>query len=112
MAIVFIPGSTDGVGREAQSLLADGHQGVLHARSTGRTGGRRTRVAFRRDLSSAIYAAPPRSEASQTTVNAMGRMDAIIHNAGIYTERSRSSTPKGHAGTLAVNILLVYLSSG
>ena len=53
-------------------------------------------------------------------------MDAIIHNAGVYTERGRSSTPEGHAGTLAVNTLapymltaligrpgrLVYLSSG
>jgi NAD(P)-dependent dehydrogenase (short-subunit alcohol dehydrogenase family) len=53
-------------------------------------------------------------------------MDAIIHNAGVYTERSRGSTPEGHAGTLAVNTLapymltalierpgrLVYLSSG
>ena len=56
----------------------------------------------------------------------MGRLDAIIHNAGVYTARSRSSTPEGHAGTLAVNTLapymltalierpgrLVYLSSG
>jgi hypothetical protein len=59
-------------------------------------------------------------------VNAIGRMDAIIHNAGVYTERSRGSTLEGHAGTLAVNTLapymltaliarpdrLVYLSSG
>ena len=59
-------------------------------------------------------------------VNAIGRMDAVIHNAGVYTERSRGSTPEGHAGTLAVNTLapymltalikrpgrLVYLSSG
>jgi NAD(P)-dependent dehydrogenase (short-subunit alcohol dehydrogenase family) len=53
-------------------------------------------------------------------------MDAIIHNAGVYTERSRGSTPEGHASTLAINTLapymltalierpgrLVYLSSG
>ena len=56
----------------------------------------------------------------------MGRMDAIIHNAGVYAERSRSPTPEDHASTLAVNTLapymltalgespgrLVYLSSG
>jgi NAD(P)-dependent dehydrogenase (short-subunit alcohol dehydrogenase family) len=35
MAIVFITGSTEGLGRAAaQSLLEDGHQVVLHARST------------------------------------------------------------------------------
>ena len=59
-------------------------------------------------------------------VNAIGRMDAVIHNAGIYTQQSRGSTPEGHAGILAVNTLapfmltalmerpdrLVYLSSG
>src|SRR6516164_1054255 len=37
MAIVFITGSTDGLGRAAaQSLLEDGHQVVLHAGSMGR----------------------------------------------------------------------------
>ncbi len=35
MAIVFITGSTDGLGRAAAgSLLQGGHQVVLHARST------------------------------------------------------------------------------
>jgi NAD(P)-dependent dehydrogenase (short-subunit alcohol dehydrogenase family) len=36
-------------------------------------------------------------------------MDAIIHNAGIYLEHSRGSTPEGHAKTLAVNTLAPYL---
>jgi NAD(P)-dependent dehydrogenase (short-subunit alcohol dehydrogenase family) len=36
-------------------------------------------------------------------------MDAVIHNAGVYTERSRGSTPEGHAGILAVNTLAPYL---
>jgi NAD(P)-dependent dehydrogenase (short-subunit alcohol dehydrogenase family) len=59
-------------------------------------------------------------------VNAIGRMDAVIHNAGIYGERTRGSTAEGHATMLAVNTLapymltalterpdrLVYLSSG
>jgi NAD(P)-dependent dehydrogenase (short-subunit alcohol dehydrogenase family) len=59
-------------------------------------------------------------------VNGIGRMDAVIHNAGTYLEPSRGATPEGHAGTLAVNTLapytltalterprrLIYLSSG
>jgi NAD(P)-dependent dehydrogenase (short-subunit alcohol dehydrogenase family) len=36
-------------------------------------------------------------------------MDAVIHNAGIYAERSRGSTPEDHAGTLAVNTLAPYM---
>jgi NAD(P)-dependent dehydrogenase (short-subunit alcohol dehydrogenase family) len=53
-------------------------------------------------------------------------MDAVIHNAAIFLERSRAATAEGHAKTLAVNTLapymltalidrpdrLVYLSSG
>ncbi|MGY4432218.1 NAD(P)-dependent dehydrogenase (short-subunit alcohol dehydrogenase family) [Bradyrhizobium sp. F1.13.1] len=127
MATVFITGSTDGLGRAAaQSLLSAGHQVVLHARSAERTA-RIGELAWRAkgiavgDLRSA---AETRSIADQ--VNAIGRMDAIIHNAGVYTEASRGSTPEGHAGVLAVNTLapyiltalierparLVYLSSG
>ena len=37
--------------------------------------------------------------------NAIGRMDAIIHNASLYTERSRSPTPEGLAITLPINTL-------
>lgn len=37
MAFIFITGSTDGLGRAAaQSLLGNGHQVVLHARSADR----------------------------------------------------------------------------
>jgi NAD(P)-dependent dehydrogenase (short-subunit alcohol dehydrogenase family) len=56
------------------------------------------------DLSSA---AETRSVADQ--VNQIGRMDAVIHNAGIYLEKSRGETPEGHARTLAVNTLAPYI---
>jgi NAD(P)-dependent dehydrogenase (short-subunit alcohol dehydrogenase family) len=127
MAIVFITGSSDGLGRAAaQSLLDGGHKVVLHARSSKRAAtiaslASRSLGVVVGDLSSA---AETRDIADQ--VNAIGRMDAVIHNAGIYSERSRGSTPEGHAGILAVNTLapyiltaliarpdrLVYLSSG
>ena len=110
MAIVFITGSTDGLGRAAaESLLDDGHRVVLHARSADR-------VATISKLSSraaGIVIGDLRS-ASETgsiadQVNAIGRMDAVIHNAGVYTERSRGATPEGHASTLAVNTLAPYI---
>jgi hypothetical protein len=37
------------------------------------------------------------------------RMDAIIHNAGVYTERSRGSTPEGRENTLAINTIAPYM---
>ena len=127
MASIFITGSTDGLGRAAaRSLIEDGHKVVLHARSherakaIGDLSARSAGVVIG-DLASA---AETRKIAEQ--VNAIGRMDAVIHNAGIYNERSRNATPEGHARILAVNTLspyiltalielprrLIYLSSG
>jgi len=127
MARIFITGSTDGLGRAAaQSLLEDGHEVVLHARSEERAAALadlspRASGMVIGDLSSV---AETRDIADQ--VNALGRMDAVIHNAGIYNAPSRNPTPEGHSATLAVNVLapfmltaliqrpdrLVYLSSG
>ncbi|HET9863129.1 MAG TPA: SDR family oxidoreductase, partial [Steroidobacteraceae bacterium] len=56
------------------------------------------------DLASA---AQTRSLAAQ--VNELGRMDAVIHNAGIFREPARGSTPEGHAKVLAVNTLAPYI---
>lgn len=127
MATIFITGSTDGLGRAAaQSLLDQGHRVVLHARSADRAAalGELTSRAAGLVLGDLRGAAETRSIADQ--VNAIGRMDAIIHNAGVYTRPGRGATPEGHAETLAINTLapymltalierprrLVYLSSG
>ncbi|TYO65677.1 SDR family NAD(P)-dependent oxidoreductase [Bradyrhizobium hipponense] len=127
MAIVFITGSTDGLGRAAaRSLLDAGHRVVLHARSADRAAslGELAPRAAGIVIGDLRSAEQTRSIADQ--VNAIGRMDAIIQNAGVYPEGSRGSTPEVHAGVLAVNTLapyiltalidrpsrLIYLSSG
>jgi NAD(P)-dependent dehydrogenase (short-subunit alcohol dehydrogenase family) len=127
MARIFITGSTDGLGRAAaRTLMDDGHQVVLHARTRDRAAALadlapRAAGLVVGDLSSA---AETRSLAEQ--VNAIGRMDAVIHNAGVYTDPTRNATPEGHATIVAVNTLapyvltalirrpdrLIYLSSG
>jgi NAD(P)-dependent dehydrogenase (short-subunit alcohol dehydrogenase family) len=110
MARVFITGSTDGLGRAAaRALIEQGHQVVVHARSRERArafGDLASRVAavVVGDLSSA---AETGSIADQ--VNAIGRMDAVIHNAGVYATPGRAPTPEGHATILAVNSLAPYL---
>lgn len=127
MSTVFITGSADGLGREvARQLLEDGDRVVLHVRS-------RERLAAVKDLATRALgvvigdlasAAETRGVAEQ--VNRIGRMDAVIHNAGIYDSTTRDATAEGHAKILAVNTLapyvltvlierparLVYLSSG
>jgi NAD(P)-dependent dehydrogenase (short-subunit alcohol dehydrogenase family) len=106
--------------------MGEGHEVVLHARTRERAAalsGLAPRAAgvVIGDLASA---AETRELADQ--VNEIGRMDAVIHNAGVFLEPSRSATADGHAKTLAVNTLapymltalidrpdrLIYLSSG
>ena len=107
---VFVTGSTDGLGRgAAQALIDAGHQVVLHARSRQRAtavkdlAARSAGVAVG-DLGSA---ADTRSVAEQ--VNAIGRMDAVIHNAGAYKTGGRAPTAEGHATIFAVNTLAPYI---
>jgi NAD(P)-dependent dehydrogenase (short-subunit alcohol dehydrogenase family) len=97
---VFITGSADGLGRAAaQTLLEDGHEVVVHARSTERL------VAMRDLLARGATAVvgdlsdleETRSVADQ--VNRVGRMDAVIHNAGVI------SGPH----VLPVNVVAPYL---
>jgi len=107
---IFITGSTDGLGRAAAgALIGDGHDVVLHART-------RERAAALSDLApdAAGVVTGDLSSAAETRdvagqVNRIGRMDAVIHNAGVYLEPSRGTTADGHATTLAVNTLAPYL---
>ena len=110
MARIFITGSTDGLGRAAaRTLIDEGHDVVLHARSRERASAlddiaSRSAGVIIGDLRSAV---DTRSIAGQ--VNAIGRMDAVIHNAGISSTKGRSPTPEGHATILAVNTLAPYM---
>lgn len=110
MLRIFITGSTDGLGRAAAgALISEGHDVVLHARS-------RERAATLSDLAAdaAGVVIGDLSSAAQTRelagqVNQIGRMDAVIHNAGIFLEPTRAATAEGHAKTLAVNTLAPYM---
>lgn len=108
MARIFITGSTDGLGLAgARTLMQAGHEVVLHARSPERAAalaGLQPLSVVVGDLSSA---AETRGVAEQ--IDRLGRMDAVIHNAGTYLQPSRGDTPEGHATTLAVNVLAPYL---
>jgi NAD(P)-dependent dehydrogenase (short-subunit alcohol dehydrogenase family) len=110
MARIFITGSTDGLGRAAaRGLMEEGHLVLLHARSQERASAvadlaSRSLGVVVGDLSSA---AETRSVADQ--VNAIGRINAVIHNAGTYSTASRIATPEGHASILAVNTLAPYM---
>lgn len=109
MSTVFITGSTQGLGRAtAEHLIAQGHQIVLHARSA-------ERVASLADIApdSIGVVIGDLSEISgiyqvAEQVNKIGRMNAVIHNAGVYSsEISLNAT--GYSSTFTVNTLAPYL---
>lgn len=128
MARVFITGSADGLGLMAARLLIEqGHSAVLHARNEQRGRDAMSAVPGSEavvigDLSSI---AEMRNVAEQA--NALGKFDAVIHNAAVgYQEPRRIETKDGLPHVFAVNTLapyvltalikrpkrLVYLSSG
>ena len=86
MARIFITGSADGLGQlAAKELISQGHKVVLHARNEKRgrealaqlPGAETVVTGDLSDIEETIQLAPK--------VNALGRFDAIIHNAGVYT---------------------------
>jgi NAD(P)-dependent dehydrogenase (short-subunit alcohol dehydrogenase family) len=117
MARVFITGSADGLGRAAaRTLLNDGHEVVVHARN-------RDRLTAVRDLldRGAAAVVGDLSHLEETRglardVNRLGRLDAVIHNAGVYT--GPHVLPVNVVAPYLLTALihrpqrLVYLSSG
>jgi NAD(P)-dependent dehydrogenase (short-subunit alcohol dehydrogenase family) len=106
--------------------MDEGHQVVLHARSKERAAALADLAPRAAGVVIGDLASAAQTRALADQVNKIGRMDAVIHNAGIYRESNRGTTPEGHAKVLAVNTLapymltalierpdrLIYLSSG
>ena len=86
MARVLVTGSTTGLGAAAaRELLDEGHDVVLHARVPGRL----SEVA---DIATRAVGVVTGDLAERTAVrrvadeaNSLGGIDAVIHNAAIYT---------------------------
>ncbi len=111
MSRVFITGSTEGLGLAAATLLlSQGHEVVGHARNVSRAAGLRQAAPGLADVASATSASAAETTSIAGQVNALGRFDAVIHNAGVgYQENRKVTTVDGHAHVLAVNVLAPYL---
>jgi len=127
MSRIFISGSSTGLGLMAADLLvSQGHQVVLHARNANRAEDVRRELpeaeaVVRGDLETIAGA---QDVAAQ--VNALGRFDAVIHNAAVGYREGHRVTADGLPHVFAINTLsayiltaliarpkrLVYLSSG
>jgi NAD(P)-dependent dehydrogenase (short-subunit alcohol dehydrogenase family) len=109
MARIFITGSSTGLGLMTGIQLAErGHSVVLHARNDDRA--RDALAALPRAESVVVgdLETIAGSVAVADGVNALGRFDAVIHNAGIYSSGQRT-TPDGLRALFAVNVLAPYL---
>jgi NAD(P)-dependent dehydrogenase (short-subunit alcohol dehydrogenase family) len=113
MSRILITGSAQGLGRStATTLLADGHQVVVHARDTSRAATLTDLVGRGAAVVVGDLASAPQTRHLADQVNQLGRMDVVIHNAGVYGDRDRHPSPEGHPRTLAVNTLAPYLLTG
>jgi NAD(P)-dependent dehydrogenase (short-subunit alcohol dehydrogenase family) len=117
MTRIFVTGSADGLGKlAAETLLSEGHKVVVHVRGPRRLPAVQALVARGATAVVGDLADLQQTRDLADQVNALGPMDAVIHNAGVY------SAP----AVLAVNVVapyvltaliqrprrLIYLSSG
>jgi NAD(P)-dependent dehydrogenase (short-subunit alcohol dehydrogenase family) len=119
MARIFITGSTDGLGQlAAKALIAQGHQVVLHARDDSRGQEALDKAPGAEGVVTANLGSVDETKQLASKVNALGKFDAVIHNAGVY---NASAEEIFNINTLAPYILtcliqrpkrLIYLSSG
>jgi len=100
VARIFITGSADGLGRyAAETLLHQGHQVVVHARSDARLAAAESLIDHGARAVVGDLADPDQTRAVAAGVNRLGPLDVVIHNAGVYTGRS----------VLPVNVVAPYL---
>ena len=119
MARIFITGSADGLGQlAAKELVSQGHDVVLHARSEKRGREALENVPGAQEVLTADLASIEETKELASKANALGRFDAVIHNAGVYNAPAKDGF---NVNTLAPYILtcliekpdrLIYMSSG
>lgn len=119
MARIFITGSSAGLGQlAAKSLISMGHQVVLHARNEKRAQDAMEHVPNADDVLIGDLSSIEETKHLAEKVMALGKFDAIIHNAGVYRTDQEKIL---NVNTLAPYILtcliekpkrLIYLSSG
>lgn len=100
MARVFITGSTDGLGlAAAETLLQDGHDVIVHARSSRRVPAVQHLLDRGANCVTGDLAVAQEVRQIADQANAIGGIDAVIHNAGVLNG----------AALLPVNVVAPYL---
>lgn len=110
MARILITGSSDGLGAlAAQRLISQGHTVVLHARNARRARDAQARCPGASAVLTADLSSVAETKRLAAEANALGRFDAVIHNAGIGYQEPYATTEDGVARVFAVNSLAPYI---
>ena len=127
MARIFITGSSQGLGlMAAQLLIEQGHAVVLHGRDSTRAEAAAQAAPGAEATLSGDLQSLAETQRLAEAANALGRFDAVIHNAGVGYREPARQTPDGLPHVFAINVLapyvltalmirpqrLIYLSSG
>ena len=117
MSSVFVTGSADGLGRAtAQTLLREGHRVVVHVRAKHRLDAVKGLLAQGAAVVIGDLADLEQTRGVADQVNALGPVDVVIHNAGVYT--GPTLLPVNVVAPYVLTVLiqrparLIYLSSG
>ncbi len=110
MARIFITGSADGLGlMEAQMLVAQGHEVVVHGRSQQRANEALSLVPGALTAVAGDLAHIAETKSLADRVNELGPFDAVIHNAGVYGDSHCVGTADGLPEIFVVNSLAPYI---
>ncbi|WP_334352560.1 SDR family NAD(P)-dependent oxidoreductase [Companilactobacillus sp. HBUAS56257] len=118
MAKIFITGSTDGLGfLAAKKLLADGNEVVLHARNEQRAADVRQKLNVK-NIVIGDLGSQSEVEDIAKQVNALGKFDTVIYNAGVYTSDRELTFKVNDVASYLLTALInkpkhsIYVSSG
>lgn len=110
MLRILITGSSDGIGlMTARSLIAQGHEVYLHARSESRAAQTREAAPGAAGVLVADLSTVAQMKDMARSANEVGQFDTIVHNAAVGLSNGFNRTADGVALTFAVNSLAPYV---
>ena len=117
MGRILVTGSADGLGRAAaETLVSEGHEVIVHARNAQRLAAITSLVDRGASAVVGDLSDPDQTRTVADRVNQLGPVDAVIHNAGVYS--GPHLLPVNVVAPYLLTALvhrperLVYLSSG
>jgi NAD(P)-dependent dehydrogenase (short-subunit alcohol dehydrogenase family) len=109
MSRIFISGSSTGLGMmEAELLVTQGHEVVLHARNSRRANDARLELPEAEAIVTGDFETVAGAK-DVAQVNALGHFDAVMHNAAAGYREGHRVTADGLPHIFAINTLSAFI---